>query len=819
MSKGKKQQMRNMTALFLSLSMALSSCPTQMFAAETATQGAWTITNEASSGVATYGDLGFTYYSPTTVLTYGASGGKDYVRSNNTNGSASNGIVATKDKSYCDFTAPSDGTLTVYVGNASSKTGYVSKTDKEGASTAIGSFVPGGKGDFDTDEMKVTQGTTWATLDIETAKDTVYYVTVSGSKMFCYGAEFAPYTVLSGTINDSFSLGNYEIKLVNKETGKSVNADISGNRYTATVKPGEYSAALTGSNGTNYAVSSDTRLITVEPSENTTPKEQTHDLAIERSISYKVSGALSGLEIVPSDMKLVFLPEDTAAHEEVTAEISGMNYSAQLVANENYTLKLEGAKDYELAEEITVSNDNANAVTQDVAFKAVGRYDVTGGFLVLGDKRGEYKTAPAAPTAVKFTNVEDKYEYTGEIADGKYTAALRNGVYQASVTADGYSTTTHITVDNDVVTRDLLLKDESKKEVAYSETVYVGEDKEYKTVQAAVDAVSAMTRTADQRVTIKIAPGTYREQVVVNTPNITLESDGGNKDNTKITWYYGIGYKYYSCVESLYDPYADYDKFEKGSAVKYWGSAVITMAGAAAFRAEGITFENSFNKYMTDEEMEDGAEPDGLQSITVARKETTNVDNRASTERAAALVNYADKTEFKNCSFIGSQDTLYTCNVAYDAYYKNCYIEGQTDFIYGNGDVIFDGCEINFCGYDGTEAAGYLTANSCSDQYMAADGYIFRNCYVSYNSERDTTPGYYGRMWGNSAKVAFINTKLQESDMIIGEGWTAMSGNNPTSDKVTLVEYNTTHNGAKADTSKRVAGVKDTLDESKYTVK
>ena len=122
MSKDKKQRFRNMTALFLSLSMVLSSCPTQMFAAESITQGDWQITNETSSGTAEFGDLGLTYYSPTTALTYGASGGKDYVRSQNTNGSASNGIVVTKDKSYCDFTSPSDGTLTVYVGNASSKT-------------------------------------------------------------------------------------------------------------------------------------------------------------------------------------------------------------------------------------------------------------------------------------------------------------------------------------------------------------------------------------------------------------------------------------------------------------------------------------------------------------------------------------------------------------------------------------------------------------------------------------------------------------------------------------------------------------------------
>ncbi|MBQ9519646.1 MAG: hypothetical protein IJR59_07115, partial [Firmicutes bacterium] len=814
----KNFKLKNFTAVMLAVSMALSSAPLSVFA-DVTEQGAWKITNTGSSGTAVYGDLGFTYYSPTTELTYGASGGKDYVRSLNTNGSASNGIVVTKDKSYCDYTAQNDGTLTVYVGNASSKTGSVSKTDENGTSTAIGDFVPGGKDNYDKEGFKVTQGNTWATLDIETEAKNTYYVTVSGSKMFCYGAEFAPYTNLTGNIDDQFGLTDFNVKFVNKQTKKETIAVLSGKSYSATLKPGDYSVALIGKDGANYAFSSDTNKVTVNASEDTTPADQTHDLVVEKSISYIASGKINGIESAPSDMELVFVPDDPASHEEVTATLNGLEYSAQLTANENYTLKVNGAKDYELSESVVITNDSQTGVTKDITFKAVGRYDVTGGFLVLGEKRGEYKAAPAAPTAVKFTNVDDKYEYTGEIKDGKYSAALRNGAYIASVTSDSYSTTTHVVVNNDVVTRDLLLKDTSKKTVAYTDTVYVGEDKEYKTVRAAVDAITAMERTAGQRVTVKIAPGTYREQVVVNTPNVTFESDGGDKTNTKITWYYGIGNKYYSCVNDIYDPYADYDKFEKGNMNKYWGAAVITLAKAEGFRAEGITFENSFNKYMTDEEIEDGVEPNGVSGTgQYQRKENTNADSRAATERAGALTNYADKTEFKDCAFIGSQDTLYTCNVAYDAYYKNCFIEGQTDFIYGNGDVIFDGCEISFCGYDGTAAAGYLTANSCSQQYMASDGYIFRNCYISYNSERDVTAGYYGRMWGDSAKVAFINTKLEKGDMIVADGWSAMSGNNPTSDKVTLVEYNTTYNGVKADTSARVAGVKDSLDESKYTV-
>lgn len=193
----------------------------------------------------------------------------------------------------------------------------------------------------------------------------------------------------------------------------------------------------------------------------------------------------------------------------------------------------------------------------------------------LTDVRGQYETLAVTPTAIAFENIDDNYVYTGSAANGTYSVKLRNGSYIASITLEGYSTSTHVVVKDGAVERDLLLKAEPKA-IAYKDTVYVGSDKEFKSFQAAVNAAANMTRSNGERVTIKIDPGVYREQVVVNTPSITIESNGGTKDNTKITWYYGIGYKYYSVVDSYYDPYADYDKFEKGNVVKYWGSAVGT---------------------------------------------------------------------------------------------------------------------------------------------------------------------------------------------------------------------------------------------------
>lgn len=254
-----KNYIRRIISMLISVVMVVSSFNLSAFAADTITQGLWTITNDTSSGTATYGDIGFTYYSPTTVLLYGSTGGKDYVKSTNTNGSASNGIVVTNGKSYCDFTPSADGTLTVYVGNASTKTGYISRTDGNGQSTAIATFVPGGSDNYDNEVFKVTQGSTWATLELEVEEGYTYYIGLSGSKMLCYGAEYTAYTNVTGKINDSFNLGSYGIKFTNKTTGEIKNAIVEGNNYSILLKPGyQYSASLTGENAIGYAITNAT---------------------------------------------------------------------------------------------------------------------------------------------------------------------------------------------------------------------------------------------------------------------------------------------------------------------------------------------------------------------------------------------------------------------------------------------------------------------------------------------------------------------------------------------------------------------------------
>ena len=114
---------------------------------------------------------------------------------------------------------------------------------------------------------------------------------------------------------------------------------------------------------------------------------------------------------------------------------------------------------------------------------------------------------------------------------------------------------------------------------------------------------------------------------------------------------------------------------------------------------------------MTNEEINDGvtlAYDSRASSITFKRTSSSDVKSRAATERAAAMTIEAPYAEFYACRFYSSQDTLYTG--ASPEFFRKCVIEGQTDYIFGEGNAVFDFCELRWKGYFGTTYPGYITA-------------------------------------------------------------------------------------------------------------
>ena len=310
---------------------------------------------------------------------------------------------------------------------------------------------------------------------------------------------------------------------------------------------------------------------------------------------------------------------------------------------------------------------------------------------------------------------------------------------------------------------------------------YSGKSNNFNTIQQAVNKAASLKPNGEgSRVTIHIAPGKYREQVVVNTPYITFINDEPSKGTVTITWYYGIGYKYFSCnPNGYYDANYAKKKSSRYIAAK-WGATVQLWQNAKYFKASNIIFENSFNRYMTSEEVKDGvtlANDPKASPITFQRTSSSDVKSRAATERAAAMTIEAPYSEFYACKFYSSQDTLYTG--ASPSFFRRCVIEGQTDYIFGGANVVFDLCELRWKGYSGATYAGYITAarQSSSGSYT---GYLFNKCRVyGSSSNLPVTAGYFGRPWGATAKVMFINTTLQDKNMIHPAGWFSMSGVNP----------------------------------------
>lgn len=335
--------------------------------------------------------------------------------------------------------------------------------------------------------------------------------------------------------------------------------------------------------------------------------------------------------------------------------------------------------------------------------------------------------------------------------------------------------------------------------------LYVGDSSKpnnFNTVQEAVNkAASINPGSENDRVTIHISPGTYRQQVIVQTPFISFVNANPSKE-VILTWYYGIGYKYYSVgSKNYYDANSAKQTGSKKTPSYRWGATVLLLPNAKHFQAQDITFENSFNRYMTNEEIKDGVELVGdtaNSKITVVRKQGTDVRAKASKERSAALSTDTTNSEFKNCKFLSSQDTLYTGNGPH--YFKNCHIEGNTDYIFGEASAVFDGCELCFYGYsDGTNPPVITAAKGGKNDDL---GYLFMNCKVTANGSLKNTAGFLGRPWSQAAKVTYVNTVLS-GNVIDPAGWTQMSGVQPESVQGFREGGTKNADGSKVDLSKR----------------
>uniref|UniRef100_A0ACD5TJ21 Uncharacterized protein n=1 Tax=Avena sativa TaxID=4498 RepID=A0ACD5TJ21_AVESA len=129
--------------------------------------------------------------------------------------------------------------------------------------------------------------------------------------------------------------------------------------------------------------------------------------------------------------------------------------------------------------------------------------------------------------------------------------------------------------------------------------------------------------------------------------------------------------------------------------------------------------------------------------------------------QAIAALIAGNHSSFYGCGFISVQDTLSDMSGMH--YYENCYIEGSMDFIWGNGQSIFQGCELSTG--KSSVMPGFITAQG-RDNDTEDTGFVFKGCKVT-----GVTPTYLGRAWRAYARVIFYQTDM--SDIVVSQGWYA----------------------------------------------
>lgn len=362
--------------------------------------------------------------------------------------------------------------------------------------------------------------------------------------------------------------------------------------------------------------------------------------------------------------------------------------------------------------------------------------------------------------------------------------------------------------------------------IPYSAIITVGSDKDYQTINAALEAVSHMNRLNNERVTLLIDAGNYEEMLVIDQANITLKNADPNANTTlsgggvtiapgavRITSYYGHGYHYYSMGSNqkwnqdvlnvnLQNGFYSYANAGAGTTNgSYWNATVVVRANG--FEAESIIFENSFNQYISSKEAQDIVItwPTGSPGMRPSNAGNTAVQNRTFVERAAAIAfaNNTDKAVLNKCKVIGRQDSFFGGTGSRVVVYKGAVL-GAVDYIFGGMTAVFYQTDLVMNTSDASNDVAYITAA----QQSSGRGYLLYECTVTSTEPGTETasayrskPGYFGRPWqANTSEVVFYNTTIETSDypgfidhsLILPLGWQNTLGGTSAG----MYEYGTT---------------------------
>jgi pectin methylesterase-like acyl-CoA thioesterase len=223
--------------------------------------------------------------------------------------------------------------------------------------------------------------------------------------------------------------------------------------------------------------------------------------------------------------------------------------------------------------------------------------------------------------------------------------------------------------------------------------------------------VDSIPKNNNKSITIKIAPGFYREKVVVPATKPYITFKGAGRDVTAIEWHDRAS-----------------DLGANGQQLRTYQTASVTVY-ANYFTARNISFTNTAPAPLP-----------GMQGW-----------------QAVAFRISGDKAFFSGCGFYGAQDTL--CDDAGRHYFKECYIEGSIDFIFGNGRSMYKDCELHSI----ASRFGSIAAHgrTCPEEKT---GFAFVGCRVT-----GTGPLYVGRAMGQYSRIVYAYTYFDA--LVAHGGW------------------------------------------------
>jgi pectinesterase len=266
----------------------------------------------------------------------------------------------------------------------------------------------------------------------------------------------------------------------------------------------------------------------------------------------------------------------------------------------------------------------------------------------------------------------------------------------------------------------------------------------YKTIQEAVNSV----RDFGQDVTIHIKKGIYHEKLVIPTWKTKITLLGDDRENTIVT-------------------NADYSGKPNPGGKVMFGNAKFTTFTSYTILVQGNDF---------------------------TAKNLTIENTAGRVGQAVALHVEGDRCTIENCKILGNQDTLYVSNEASRQYYKDCFIEGTTDFIFGEATCVFQSCTIK------NLMNSFTTAASTTPRQKF--GYVFFDCKLI--ADTSVKKAFLGRPWRSYAKTVYIRCEL--GSQILPEGWNPWKGDAMFPDKEKTAYYAEYKNtGPGSGTKSRVA--------------